>query len=361
MSQEPANSVLPLPLSRLRSNLEGVRHRVLHRGSARVFEGLSRAWNQVLGRDYPTPPPPELYPVLRARVEALVEKDLRNVEQGYYPASLLGTFRSADLLRLLPLLVELPRIYRRKAQRHYQDLPASEDLARYPAYYQRNFHWQTDGWFSSRSARIYRLQVEFLFWGCADVMRRQLIPPLVDGLGARAHERPRIADLATGAGEFLSLLRVALPTAHLYGVDLSPHYVEEARRKLAGAHDVTLMTENAEELPLGAGTFDAVTSIFLFHELPADARRNVISEALRILKPGGRFVLCDSLQYCDPAGQEIAYYLDWFPANYHEPYYKGYVREPLEETLRSCGFEVLRSEPNFTSKIVVAQKPAAHA
>ncbi len=345
-----------VPFGRLRHALDAARHRMVHRGASRVFEGLSRAWNQFIGHDYPIDVPDGMWALMRERVEALVEQDLQNVEQGYYPSALLTSFRSADVLRVLPLALELPRIFLRKSRGEFRDLPSGEDLTRYPDYYQRNFHWQTDGWLSSRSARMYRLQVEFLFLGCADVMRRQAIPPLVDAL--HLTPRPRVVDLACGNGDFLWQLRQALPTAQLYGVDLSPHYLELAGRRLAGSLDVTLMAENAEALPLAEGSFDAAVSIFLFHELPPAARRNVLTEALRILKPGGRLVLCDSLQYCDEAGREISYYLEWFPANYHEPFYPHYVRDPLEEALQAAGFEVLRTQPNFTSKVVVARKPA---
>ena len=48
------------------------------------------------------------------------------------------------------------------------------DPARYPAYYLQNFHYQTDGWLSADSARLYDFQVETLFLGSADTMRRQV-------------------------------------------------------------------------------------------------------------------------------------------------------------------------------------------
>ena len=64
---------------------------------------------------------------------------------------------------------------------------------------------------------------------------------------------------------------------------------------------------------------DAVTSVFMMHELPPDARRAVIGEAARVLKPGGRLVLVDSLQHGDEPDYDAI--LTRFPESYHEPYF----------------------------------------
>ena len=63
---------------------------------------------------------------------------------------------------------------------------------------------------------------------------------------------------------------------------------------LAEIPDASLVTDNAERMPFGDGLFDAVTSVFLFHELPAKAQRNVLREIARVLRPGGLLVICDS-------------------------------------------------------------------
>jgi ubiquinone/menaquinone biosynthesis C-methylase UbiE len=82
---------------------------------------------------------------------------------------------------------------------------------------------------------------------------------------------------------------------------------------------------NAETLPVPDKSQDALTSIFVFHELPPKVRRIVFRECARVLRPGGRLVLVDSLQ----PGDRMDYdgLLELFPHSYHEPYYRSYLTE----------------------------------
>src|SRR5262249_1535343 len=154
--------------------------------------------------------------------------------------------------------------------RDYQELPGAIDLERYPPYYRRNFHWQTDGYFSRRSAELYDLSTGLLFAGTTDVMRRQVIPPISRFLlaaatgdaptngaiasngggaapsdAAAAASRPRRAcehrllDVGCGTGRTLAQIALAHPRLRLYGVDLSPYYVQAARDILRGVPDVS--------------------------------------------------------------------------------------------------------------------------
>jgi ubiquinone/menaquinone biosynthesis C-methylase UbiE len=190
--------------------------------------------------------------------------------------------------------------------------------------------------------------------GTADVMRRMALPNLVRAMTGIEH--PRILDLGCGTGRFIYQLHRALPRALLYGLDLSPDYLKQAQVVLSGVKSISLVQENAESLSFKDQSFDAVTSVFLFHELPGDARRNVMREAFRVLRPGGIFVILDSAQLSE--SKELEFFLEGFPTLYHEPYFKGYVRDDLGAALRELGFSVQKAEPHFVSKLVVAVKPA---
>ena len=79
-------------------------------------------------------------------------------------------------------------------------------------------------------------------------------------------------------------------------------------------------------MPFSDATFDAVTCVYLLHELPPAARAAVAKEAARVLKPGGVLVLADSIQLGDRP--HVDRHLGRF-GDFNEPYYRSYIREEL--------------------------------
>src|SRR5690606_15601042 len=134
--------------------LDPLRYRAAHHGLALSLGAAMRVWHGLVG-GRPRASRADLDAV-RARFQDLLAADLANVAAGAYPRELLFSFRArAYLARLPAALIEGTRVLRRKRRRHHDDLPRALDRSRYPHYYLRNFHWQTDGWFSERSARVY--------------------------------------------------------------------------------------------------------------------------------------------------------------------------------------------------------------
>jgi ubiquinone/menaquinone biosynthesis C-methylase UbiE len=311
---------------------------------------LSRSWAHST---------PEAIASLRARLEDLFTQDWKDAEDGYYPRELITSLPWREYASVAPrLLADLPRTRQRIREKRHDELDASV-RERYPHYYARNFHYQTDGYLGHTSAQLYDLQVELLFGGTADVMRRRLIPPVVRFAREQGGgNRPlRLLDVGCGTGHFLSMLGAALPGLQLCGVDLSPHYIARARAVLPRELDVSLLVENAEHLPFLPGHFDAATSVFIFHELPGEVRADVIAEMARVVRPGGLLVLADSVQDCD--SPELKGELRNFPARFHEPYYLSYVKDDLARRARDAGLEVVEERAAFVTKVVVARKPLA--
>jgi ubiquinone/menaquinone biosynthesis C-methylase UbiE len=241
-----------------------------------------------------------------------------------------------------------------------RDLPHDVETDAFPDYYLQNFHHQTDGYLSDTSASLYDLQVEILFNGTADPMRRRVIAPLLQGLGSfsdRPASQIRVLDLATGTGRTLMQLRGALPNAQLVGLDLSKAYLRQANRWLADVPGELpqLVQGNAEATPFADGSVQAVTCVFLLHELPPQARQNVLDEAFRVLEPGGVFVLADSVQLADSPQFELA--MENFRRAFHEPYYPDYIRDDINARLSSAGFEAVSAASHYMTRVWQGRKP----
>ena len=145
-------------------------------------------------------------------------------------------------------------------------------------------------------------------------------------------------------------LALAFPRAKITCVDLSPIYLAKGRERLKEFKNINYVQGAAENLPFKDETFDAVVSCFLFHELPMNIRKKVLSEGFNFLKKGGFLGLVDSIQKNDD--QDFQWALKQFPMDFHEPFYKNYTQIPMETLLEKAGFNNIQSEIGFLSKAV---------
>ena len=298
---------------------------------------------------------------LRASMERLLERDWQEAEAGVYPSSLLFDAPWLDWATRYPLLwLDLPQTWNRRRERNVRDLPDDIDPQDYPSYYLQNFHHQTDGYLSDHSAALYDLGVEILFNGTADPMRRRILAPLragLEGFSGRPPGSLRVLDVATGTGRTLRQLRGALPQAQLVGLDLSSSYLRQANRWLSQLPGELpqLVQGNAEAMPFADGCFQAISCVFLLHELPSEARGNVISELFRLLEPGGVLVLADSVQLNDSPQFRVP--MENFRRVFHEPYYRDYIADDIDARLSGVGFEAIRAESHFMTRVWSARRP----
>ncbi|MBI1774740.1 MAG: methyltransferase domain-containing protein [Proteobacteria bacterium] len=300
--------------------------------------------------------PPGLGEVL-ADLGQLFLADRASIEAGQYrlPGGFIGPWTILDALdRSLLYFRDLPAVFLRRRTRNGEDVRQDPTASRYPAYYRQNFHYQSDGYLSAKSARLYDHQVETLFIGGADAMRRRLLVPLAELLRRRGRRPSRLLDLGCGTGRLLHQIKANHPRLATFGLDLSPPYLTEARRSLDGCSKLVFINAKAEALPLASASMQAVTASFLFHELPAQVRREVVKEVARVLEPGGAFLFLDSLQTGDHPPYDAI--LERFPAVAHEPYYADYIGADLPRLFGDHGLVVERSERAFFAKLLVARR-----
>ena len=146
---------------------------------------------------------PELFRAAREAIGSLLKEDIANITSGLYPVEVLKPGNPIKhLMRMPSMFNDAVDIYRRREAKtaHRFSDTAKELLTGLPEYYQRNFHFQSDGYLSDKSADLYEHQVEILFAGTADAMRRMIIPPM----------KTHFADHPDGAG--LTFLEIGAGT-----------------------------------------------------------------------------------------------------------------------------------------------------
>ncbi|MEP6866223.1 MAG: class I SAM-dependent methyltransferase [Deltaproteobacteria bacterium] len=93
-----------------------------------------------------------------------------------------------------------------------------------------------------------------------------------------------VLDIGSGTGALSSAVRAAAPKARIKGIDLSPAFVELARRQHADL-GIEFQTGDAQALPFAPASFDTALTMLVINFVPDPVR--AIEEMKRVTRPGG--------------------------------------------------------------------------
>lgn len=105
----------------------------------------------------------------------------------------------------------------------------------------------------------------------------------------------RVLDLGAGGG--LVALALAPHVARVTAADISPAMLNRLEEHAAerGIGNVEAVVADMRVLPFDDHSFDVVVSNYAFHHLVDADKALALSEARRVLRPGGRLVVCDMM------------------------------------------------------------------
>ncbi|WP_139958866.1 bifunctional demethylmenaquinone methyltransferase/2-methoxy-6-polyprenyl-1,4-benzoquinol methylase UbiE [Flavicella sediminum] len=104
----------------------------------------------------------------------------------------------------------------------------------------------------------------------------------------------KILDIATGTGD-LAIMMSELNADQIVGLDISAGMLEVGKQKIASknlTHKIEMVLGDSENIPFGDNYFDAITVSFGVRNF--ENLDKGLKEILRVLKPGGKFVVLET-------------------------------------------------------------------
>ena len=131
---------------------------------------------------------------------------------------------------------------------------------------------------------------------------RQMSKQIIEGTAAYVHipDGGKGLDVGCGSGALTIACAKRNPKAEMTGIDRwGKEYASfsknlcENNSKAEGVSNTSFMQGDACKLPFMDETFDAVTSNYVYHNIPSKDRQAILLETLRTLKKGGTFAIHD--------------------------------------------------------------------
>ena len=160
----------------------------------------------------------------------------------------------------------------------------------------------------------------------------------------------RVLDLGCGPGSFLSILCETHPSIQAVGLDIASSQIDFAMKEVAPRFEGRIRFEQYDAakgiLPYPDQSFDTVTSIEVVEHIHPYVAHQMLSEARRVLKPGGRLVATTPNYRSLWPLVEVALEL-LSPVKYHEQHINKFTPNSFVKFLETVGYQVSDLETIF--------------
>ncbi|MFW6323425.1 MAG: class I SAM-dependent methyltransferase [Desulfovibrionales bacterium] len=178
----------------------------------------------------------------------------------------------------------------------------------------------------------------------------------------QARKFSRLLEVGCGTGRQLSLLSKL--GIDLTGVDVSPAMIRKAKRQTPKS--VTLLVQDASELPFSAGSFDCVLLSLILHEMNDATRLKVLTDCRRVLDKSGEALV---LEYLIPsslparASMIPIHAIERMAGKRHYANFIGFLKSgALNKFLQQTGFSISLQKQFFWGTIgLVSGRPVQSA
>jgi ubiquinone/menaquinone biosynthesis C-methylase UbiE len=151
-------------------------------------------------------------------------------------------------------------------------------------------------------------------------------------------ELDSVLDLGCGTGVLTRMIADQLDSGAggvSIGIDAAAKMIRVARKKRQ-SDTCRFEVAAAEDLPFEDETFDAAVSSLFFHHVPLDLKEKALSEAFRVLVPGGKLVIADMHTPTTWMGALVSHVSRWF---FVQPQIGENIRGVLPQLIEKAGFQ----------------------
>lgn len=141
--------------------------------------------------------------------------------------------------------------------------------------------------------RYRKLTKLFDFFLALSFPEKKVKQALINQLQLKGNET--ILDFGCGTGTLAIMIKEQYPSVNIIGIDVDDDIIAIAEQKIkARGLRIPVKKYDGQNLPfIGYQQFDKIVSSLVFHHIPTPAKRSLLNQLYRLIKPGGELHIAD--------------------------------------------------------------------